>query len=281
MESAITRWEKIVIVTMKIILFLFAVVSFLRKEYVWTIGIIFSIFLTQLPTIIKRDFNVQIPIIFDIVITLSVFLHIIGGYLGLYWFIPYYDNLTHFLSSMTISLIGVTFLYILAFSFNLVKLPPLGFGIFTVLFAMGMGVIWEMLEWFFDVLLSTDLQFGLHNTMWDLTFDTLAGIIVGTVATIKLKRGEKLETEIIINMNDLKKSIGYKRLKVLTETPHEIRADIVKSFKDHKLLEKFINTIMEESIHIKQKEKEFWRKLKGNSTPNGVGNKKLLKNRKK
>ncbi|MCK5561049.1 MAG: hypothetical protein KAJ51_10665, partial [Thermoplasmata archaeon] len=131
MVSAITKWENIITVTMKIILFLFAIVSFFRKEYVWTIGIIFSIFLTQLPTIIKRDFNVQIPIIFDIVITLSVFLHIIGGYLGLYY-IPYYDNLTHFISSITVSLIGVTFLYILAFSFNLVKLPPLGFGIFTV-----------------------------------------------------------------------------------------------------------------------------------------------------
>ena len=262
---------------MKIILFVFALITFFKKEYVWTIGIIFSIFLTLLPTIIKRDFNVKIPVIFDTVITLSIFLHIVGGYLRFYWTIPYYDNITHLISSMTISFIAVTILYLLAFSFNLVKLPPLGFGIFTVLFAMGMGVIWEMLEWFFDFLLGSNLQFGLQDTMWDLVFDTLAGTIVGTIATLKLKRGEKLETEIVINMHDLKSSIGYKRWKAITESPQDLGVNIVKSFKDHKLLKKFIDTIMEESIHIKEKEKELWRKLTGGEAKNSGNSKKVSK----
>ena len=75
-ETEIRKWEKYLTIILKIIMFFFAIIALLRKEYVWTIGIFFSLVLTTLPTMIKRDFNVKLPLILDISITVSIFLHI-------------------------------------------------------------------------------------------------------------------------------------------------------------------------------------------------------------
>jgi uncharacterized membrane protein YjdF len=266
MENETRKWEKILTISLKVILVIFAIIAFFRKDYVWTIGIFFSIYLTLLPTIAKRDYNVKLPLYLDIAITISIFLHIIGGYLGLYFTIPFYDNITHFISSITVSLIAVIGLYVLTFHLKLVKLPPAGFGIFTVLFAMGMGVIWEIMEWVFDVIGGTNLQISLNNTMWDLSFDMFAGILVGIIATVKLKRGEPLDRETVIDLRDIRKSLGYKRWRAITSGNASIKKSLAKSFRDHRLLEKFIDTIMEESRHIKTREKKIWKKIKGKKT---------------
>ncbi len=255
-------WQKYFALVLKAILGIFALISFLRGEFVWTIGICFSIYLCFLPTIIQRDFNMTLPFILDIGVTLSVFMHIIGGYLGLYWQFGFYDHITHFLSSMTISMIGLIGLYILAFQIKLIKLPPLGFGILTILFIMGMGVAWELLEWIFDILAGTNMQVSLDNTMWDLLFDTMAGTLVGIAATIRLKRGGGMDTQVVIDIRDIKKSVGYKRWKEIIETDKSIRKRLMRSFRDHQLLEKIIDNIMMDSRHIKDKDRVHWKKVK-------------------
>jgi hypothetical protein len=256
------QWEKYLGLILKAIMGIFAFISFLRGEFVWTIGICFSIWLCFLPTIVQRDFNVTLPIILDVGITLSIFMHIIGGYLGLYWQFGFYDHITHFLSSTTIAMIGLIGLYILAFHLKLIKLPPLGFGIFTILFTMGLGVIWEMMEWAFDVFTGTTMQVSLDNTMWDLLFDTLAGTIVGIAATIRLKRGGGVDTEVVIDVRDLKKSVGYKRWVEITEANKNFSAKLQRSFRDYQLLEQIIENIIKESRHIKDKHMEHGKKTK-------------------
>ncbi|MBN1456205.1 MAG: hypothetical protein JW945_08170 [Methanomicrobia archaeon] len=191
MDSAIVG-KHLVSIFMKLAIAGLAVVTFLRGEYVWFIGSSFALFLTLVPTILERDYKMKLPILFDTAITISIFFHVIGSYHGFYKNVPFYDHFTHFVSAATVSLIGVTLLYDLAFHVRIVKLPPRGFGIFTVIFAMSMGVVWEFLEWGFDLMLGTALQQGLHDTMLDLLFDTIAGIIIGTFSTLKLRRGEPL-----------------------------------------------------------------------------------------
>ncbi|HDS44734.1 MAG TPA: hypothetical protein ENN68_01315 [Methanomicrobia archaeon] len=184
--------KHLVSIFLKLAIAVMSVVSLLRGDYVWFIGGAFALFLTLVPTILERDFKMELPLIFDTTITISIFFHAIGSYHGFYYNVPFYDHFTHFVSAATVSLIGVTLLYDLAFHVRIVKLPPLGFGIFTVLFVMSMGLVWEFLEWGFDLMLGTTLQRGLHDTMLDLLFDTIAGVIVGTISTLKLSRGEPL-----------------------------------------------------------------------------------------
>jgi len=184
--------KHLVSIFLKFIIAALAVTTLLRGDYVWFIGSSFALFLTLVPTILERDFKMKLPLLFDTTITISIFLHVIGGYRGFYEIVPFYGHFTQFVSAATVALIAVILLYDLAFHVRIVELPPLGFGIFTVLFAMSMGVVWEFLEWGFDLMLGTTLQRGLHETMLDLLFDTIAGIIIGAFSILKLRRGEPL-----------------------------------------------------------------------------------------
>jgi hypothetical protein len=246
---------------LKFILVVLALITLFRGEYVWFIGVIFVLILVNFPAILARDFSVKLPIIFDLAITVSVFLHVIGGYVDFYEFVPGYDNVTHFISSMTVSLIGLTLLYIIVFHFENTRLPPLFFGIFTVMFAMSMGVIWEFLEWGFDLAFKTELQRGLQDTMRDFMFDTLAGLVVGIVATVRLKTGvafEKGEIEI----GDITSSVGYQRWKTLTDKNIDLKEKIRLSFKDPLILEQLFDYIVKESKEISEREKKLWHGLK-------------------
>ena len=246
---------------LKFILVVLALVNLLRGEYVWFIGVMFVLILVNIPAILSRDFYVKLPIIFDLSITVSVFLHVIGGYVDFYEYVPGYDNITHFISSMTVSLIGLTLLYIIVFHFENTRLPPLFFGIFTVMFAMSMGVIWEFLEWGFDLAFGTTLQRGLQDTMRDFMFDTMAGLVVGIVATIRLKTGvafEKGEIEI----GDISKSIGYKRWKMLTDKNVGLQEKIRLSFRDPLIMEHLFDYIVKESKEISESEKKLWHRLR-------------------
>ena len=238
-----------------------AVLTLIRGEYVWFIGTMFALFLTMIPTILERDFFVQLPLIFDVAITISIFLHVVGGYVRWYESIPYYDHLTHFLSSATISLIGVTLLYIIVFTMNRTYLPPLFFGFFTVIFTISMGVMWEFLEWGFDLAFGTELQLGLNDTMLDLVFDTIAGLIVGASATVQLKRDEGKRFRDI-RIGDIKSSTAYRRWQMLKDKDVELRDKIRTAFRDPIILEGIFDYIVKEYNEISIEEEKMWNRLK-------------------
>ncbi len=246
---------------LKGLLVVMAIFTFFRGEFTWFIGTLFSIYITSLPTIMKRDYDVTLPLIFDLAITASISLHVIGGYVDFYTYIGGYDHVTHFISSATISLIAVTTLYIMNFHTKLISLPPLGFGLVAIFFTMSMGVVWEFLEWGTDIFLGTSLQHGLQDTMVDLLFDTLAGSIVGTIASIRLRKGEFFEHGSFLEIGDIENSVGYKHWKEIASKDRKIGENIAISLKDPNILENILNNIVEESKHISERQKEAWKKI--------------------
>jgi hypothetical protein len=257
-EKRNINWERYLSLNLKIILIIMAIIVLVKGEWVWLAGTLFSILLVFMPAIIEKDFNVKLPVILDFGVTASIFLHVIGGYIGLYTAIPFYDHITHFISSVTISLIAVTMLYVLTFNMGLVKLPPLGFGLMTVFFAMSMGVFWEFMEWGADLITGSDLQMGIHNTMVDLAFDTLAGAMVGTLAAFQLKAGKLHESESILKVGDVKKSTGYRRMKSRGEKDRAILKSIIRSFRDPTIMDAIIEHIVQESKYISEFQRQLW-----------------------
>jgi len=246
--------------SLKMLLGLLAVMTLLKGEFVWFIGVTFTLLLTLIPMMLKRDWNVCLPMVFDISVTVSIALHVVGGYTGFYDYVPYYDHVTHFISSATVSLIGVTVLYVLAFHFKAIKTPPLGFGIFTVLFAMSMGVAWEFLEWGSDLLIDSGLQKSLTDTMVDLMFDTIAGSIVGTIAYLSLKKGKGMESMALVRIGDIRDSIGYRRWHELAKHDKELWENVHRAIKDPKMLKRYVNDIFERSEHVSEEQRACWRK---------------------
>jgi len=253
------RFQNTVSFGMKWLLAVFAVVTLIKGEYVWAIGIVLAILITFMPTILARDFDVTLPFVFDIAITVSVFLHVVGGYVDWYDYVQYYDHFTHSISSATVALIAVTMLYVLAYYTELVKLPPAMFGLFTVMFTMTMGVVWEFLEWGFDMAFATTLQRGLTDTMLDLLFDTIAGLIVAVIAVVRLEVGE-VDARPLVKLGDVQNSVGFKRWELLKEG--EIMEALEESFNDPVVLEAIVDYVVKESKHFTDGHRKLWKRLR-------------------
>lgn len=256
------NWKSYVSMLFKLMLVILAIDTFRKGEHVWFIVTLIAIFLSFLPAILRRDYNVNLPLVIDVAITFSLFFHTVGGYLNFYESIPYYDHLTHFISSSAVALIGVAALYVLAFHTNLVTLPPAGFGIFTIFFVMSMGVVWEFLEWSIDSFTGTQLQHGLGDTMMDLMFDTVAGLLIGIIAILWLKKRAVEETQPFLEIGDIKNSIGYKRWKVIMKKDKSLKDKIYLTFKDPVMLDSILDDIVEKSHYLDDVQKGTWAKIK-------------------
>lgn len=149
-----------------------------RKNYIYAVGALLAILLAYAPAILKHNFNIQLPWFLETAITLAFFLHIGGLAFGWYNKFKFYDVVLHIYGTMLIALLGFMFVYTLYY-LGKIKLSLRMIGIFTFIFAMAIGGLWEIAEFTTDHVLGTNAQMGsLTDTMGDLIFDGVGGILV-------------------------------------------------------------------------------------------------------
>jgi hypothetical protein len=157
-----------------------------------------GLFVTQLPPVLERDYDIPMDPALTLWITSAVFLHAFGvlGLPGsetnLYGSVPWWDHLTHALSASVVAGVG----YATARAFDAhtedIVLPPRFTFVFILLFVLAFGVFWEVIEFGLGeaaraagnrALLT---QYGLDDTMLDLVFDTIGAVIVAVWGTVHL-----------------------------------------------------------------------------------------------
>ena len=148
--------------------------------------------ITFLPAILERDYEIPMDAGLSLWITTAVFLHAVGT-LGPYsnetfW---WWDHMTHMLSSSLVAAIGYATTRAIDRHSDDIYLPPNFMFVFILLFTVAFGVIWEVIEFALGGLstvvgASVLTQYGLEDTMLDLMFDTLGGIVVAVWGTAYL-----------------------------------------------------------------------------------------------
>ena len=140
---------------------------------------------TFLPAILERDYGIPLDAGLTMWITTAVFLHAVGT-LGPYtnatfW---WWDHVTHALSASLVAAVGYTTTRAIDRHTEAIYLPPRFMFVFILLFTVAFGVVWEVVEFALGGLSSIVgggsilTQFGLGDTMMDLLFDTLGGVLV-------------------------------------------------------------------------------------------------------
>jgi len=159
-----------------------------------TIGLL----VTQLPAVLRRDYHIPMDSALTLWITAAVFLHALGtaGLPGsttnFYRSVPWWDHLTHTLSSSIVAAVGYSTARAIELHSDDVSLPGRFMFVFILLFVLAFGVFWEVLEFAVAGIATLSgtqsilTQYGLEDTMLDLVFDTLGGVVVAVWGTAHL-----------------------------------------------------------------------------------------------
>ena len=98
---------------MKCAMIVMGIYSIRIHDWLWMFASFSGFILSMAPNIIERRFDIRIPLLLDLAITLAIFLHVGGGVLKMYWTIPFYDKIAHFFASALIAFIALTTVYLL------------------------------------------------------------------------------------------------------------------------------------------------------------------------
>jgi hypothetical protein len=171
-------------------MFILLIVAIWKNDWTGVFGCIIGIILSFIPSILHKNFNITLPWILDTLIAFALFLHIGGVVLQIYHTIPYYDILTHFVSSILVAFLAFVSIYILDIYWNGLHMNKYAMAFVVIIFTMAMGVVWEFFEWITDILFQTHEQWGLYDTMKDLFIDTISGIFIAFIGVNSIKKGE-------------------------------------------------------------------------------------------
>jgi len=193
---------------LKAIIVIFFISAIWRNNWIIAFGCFAGIMFTiLLPIVLKLKFNITLPWILDLMITVAFFIHICGDVLYAYDTIPSYDNITHFVSACVVALVVLIAVYILSEYWGGLQADKYGTAFVVIITTMAMGVVWEFREWSADAIFGMQTQLSLEDTMTDLLVNALGGVFIAIVGIRLLKNGalkemtkdlgERVDTHII------------------------------------------------------------------------------------
>lgn len=170
-----------------------------------------------IPSIISKKWKISIPssmyMIYIIFLYAAIFL---GEVRDFYYRIPHWDTILHTFSGAALGALGFSVVSLLNKQEKLnVNLSPFFVALFSLCFAITMGVIWEIYEFSFDGLLHLNMQkFALENgvnlvgraalcdTMKDLIVDSIGALTTSILGYISLKYKKGWIDKLLITEND-------------------------------------------------------------------------------
>lgn len=185
MKKILPILNAFILVLSLIICIIYARLYLLDGEYLMVLGSLVVIFLPGLiymiEKIVKKRLLASIKTSYLIYIFISA---VLGVVVNLYEHIIYYDKIMHFLSG-----VYITWYFILGYNYFLKKenLKLIVFIIFTVSFNAALALFWEFGEYTMDIILGTDFQKSIADTMEDALLATTGGLIVTLIYIFKHK----------------------------------------------------------------------------------------------
>ena len=118
-----------------------------------------TLILLMMPFFISKNFKIEIPNFFEIVILLFIFSsEILGEINSFYIKIPIWDTLLHTLNGFLCAGVGFSLVNLLNENSEKISLSPFYVAVVAFCFSMTIGVLWEFIEWGADNIMLTDMQ---------------------------------------------------------------------------------------------------------------------------
>lgn len=166
--------------------------SVYQKNYLSLFVSLITLFIVFLPFFIKKLKGIlptEIELITILFIYATLFLGEAHNFYFRFW---WWDNLLHLCSAIIFGFIGFTILYFMVNRHEL-SARPWTLALFSFSFAIAIGTLWEIFEFFMDSFFGLNMQkSGLLDTMGDLIVDTIGAILSSSIAFGYLKLRKRL-----------------------------------------------------------------------------------------
>ena len=184
----------------QVILFTAMIIALWEQQWLNAFTTFGIIIVTLTPLIMQNRFDVVIPPTFELLaitfVFASLFLGEVQGYYSRFW---WWDLALHTSSGFLLGITGFLMVYILNETERIdLNMKPGFVAFFAYLFAVGMGVLWEIFEFSMDQLFGMNMQnemlgdpSGLTDTMWDLIVDSLGALAISILGYGYLKSKQK------------------------------------------------------------------------------------------
>lgn len=177
--------------TVRIFSIVLIVLTVITGHWLGTLNASLTLFVTFLPNILQKKWNVVYPSEIWFVTLLFVMAALIFGEIfDFYYKFALWDAILHTISGFVIALVAFIIIKQLNDIDVRVDLSPFFVALFAVSFSLAIGVVWEIFEFSMDQFFGTNMQkSGLMDTMQDLIVCTIGAVIVGTMGYLHLKHG--------------------------------------------------------------------------------------------
>jgi len=192
LHTAARNWRKITVTTvlswlMKLMMAGLVPFEIYRGNYLFSAAIAFAVLVSLIPSLVRHNYNVTLPFEFDFLITISIFAHtFLGEGFDFYERFWLWDKVLHLYGAAVIGLLAFAMAYTLHYTGKLRLTLPL-IGLFTVVFALAAGAVWEICEFTVDQLFARNTQKGLTNTMVDLINDLIGGSVAAGLGMVYVR----------------------------------------------------------------------------------------------
>jgi hypothetical protein len=139
--------------------------------------------------ILARNLESHLPLEFEFLLNAfiygSIFLGEIRGFYTRFW---WWDIVLHTGSGIALGFIGFLMLYSLYRSGRL-RTSPFIVSIFSFSFAIALGTLWEIFEYFMDLNFGFNMQkSGLRDTMWDMIVNAVGAFLASLYGYFYMRR---------------------------------------------------------------------------------------------
>ncbi|WP_313695270.1 hypothetical protein [Halorarum halobium] len=158
-----------------------------------------GLLVSLLPAALERNYGFTVDVGLVLWIAVAMFLHAFGTvplpgldfstlYGGTWW----WDHLTHALSASLVVGVAYTGARALDEHSEAIALPPRFLALYLLVFVLAFGVVWELLEFYISVASGVIggeavlTQYGLEDTVLDIVYDSVGGLVVAVVGTAHL-----------------------------------------------------------------------------------------------
>jgi hypothetical protein len=142
-----------------------------------------TLFITLIPAILERNYNLPLDPWLGLWITTAVFLHTLGS-AGLYTRVFFWDNITHAMSASLIAAAGYTTARAIELHSDDIHIPNRFIFVYIFVIVLSFGVVWELFEFALDIAADVTglamplAQHGLDDTVRDMMFNSVGALIV-------------------------------------------------------------------------------------------------------